>query len=247
VSYVDVDIVSGRIVYDHQAPIFSPVPNTFFSHGISIGNIWSANGKSYLNFMGWQLSPGEHWRGELGFCELKGLDLINPKLMIGRNPSDPISVSYGHVLNEDGVFRVWYGSTLSWTSSNGEMVHTIKSATSLDGRSWSNFSQAVPFELGIAQAFSRPTVLVRDGVYHMWFSFRSGDGTAYRIGYSRSLDGVSWTFPCQSLGPSDHGWDSEMVCYPSVFVHKGKLFMLYNGQGYGRSGFGLAVLESELG
>ena len=42
---------------------------------------------------------------------------------------------------------------------------------------------------------------------------------------------------------SKTGWDSEMICYPYVFDRKGERYMLYNGNGYGKTGFGLAVLE----
>ena len=41
---------------------------------------------------------------------------------------------------------------------------------------------------------------------------------------------------------SNDGWDSEMICYPYVFDHKGKRYMLYNGNDYGKKGFGLAIL-----
>jgi len=34
-----------------------------------------------------------------------------------------------------------------------------------------------------------------------------------------------------------------MVEYPFVFDHKGGRYMLYNGNGYGRTGFGIAVLD----
>ena len=44
---------------------------------------------------------------------------------------------------------------------------------------------------------------------------------------------------------SESGWDSEMVCYPYVFEYNDKLYMLYNGNGYGKTGIGLAVLEEE--
>jgi len=36
-----------------------------------------------------------------------------------------------------------------------------------------------------------------------------------------------------------------MICYPYVFKHKGRFYMLYCGNGYGKTGFGLAVLEDE--
>ncbi|MNP86515.1 hypothetical protein D3C76_1868020 [compost metagenome] len=46
-----------------------------------------------------------------------------------------------------------------------------------------------------------------------------------------------------ALGES--GWDSEMVNYPHVFTLDDATYMLYQGNGMGREGFGLAVLEDE--
>ena len=36
-----------------------------------------------------------------------------------------------------------------------------------------------------------------------------------------------------------------MICYPNVFDYNGNRYMLYNGNAYGKSGFGLAILEEE--
>jgi hypothetical protein len=47
------------------------------------------------------------------------------------------------------------------------------------------------------------------------------------------------------IGLSTEGWDSEMIEYPFVFDHNGDRYMLYNGNGYGKTGFGLAVLSHE--
>jgi hypothetical protein len=35
-----------------------------------------------------------------------------------------------------------------------------------------------------------------------------------------------------------------MIEYPFVFDHDGHRYMLYNGNEYGKSGFGLAVLDN---
>ena len=40
---------------------------------------------------------------------------------------------------------------------------------------------------------------------------------------------------------SSSGWDSEMIEYAYVFNHKGRKYMLYNGNNYGYDGIGLAV------
>ena len=34
-----------------------------------------------------------------------------------------------------------------------------------------------------------------------------------------------------------------MLCYPHAFELRGKVYLLYNGNEFGRYGFGLAVLE----
>jgi hypothetical protein len=34
-----------------------------------------------------------------------------------------------------------------------------------------------------------------------------------------------------------------MLCYPHVFRCEGRVYMLYNGNAFGRDGFGVAVLE----
>ena len=70
-------------------------------------------------------------------------------------------------------------------------------------------------------------------------------GKNYRIGAAASDDGVSWTRldAAMGLGVSDSGWDSEMTCYPALFWHRDRLWLAYNGNGYGATGFGLAVWE----
>ena len=78
--------------------------------------------------------------------------------------------------------------------------------------------------------------------YRMWYSYR---GKSYRIGYAESKDGLDWTRKDDEveLDVSSKGWDSEMIEYPFVFDHQGKRYMLYNGNGYGKTGIGLATLS----
>jgi hypothetical protein len=80
----------------------------------------------------------------------------------------------------------------------------------------------------------------------MWYSYRGNKKiTTYRIGYAESENGLSWKRKDDKAGidVSSKGWDSEMICYPFVFMHGGKQYMLYNGNGFGITGFGIAILE----
>lgn len=248
VSFVDLDICTHNIYSTDIKPAFTFRSQSFYSHGISVGNVYEIDSEKFILFMGWQPNEGEHWYGQIGRLKIINdsvLELSPNDVFMSLDKEDPISLSYPFVKFHEGIFKMWYGSTISWSSENGEMVHVIKYATSMDGINWKKHGVAIPFEIGKMQAFSKPSVIIDKMGYHMWYSFRSGNGTAYRIGYSFSEDGIKWVNKLNSVGidVSTSGWDSEMICYPFVFDHKNERYMLYNGNGYGKTGFGLAKLK----
>ena len=250
VGSVDIDILKLTIVKECDKPIISfGSKDSFYSHGISIGNLYSEKERNYILFMGWNIRNNEHWRGDIGRLEVKknfDLNLNSKQPFLTTDKEDEISLSYPFVMFHEGIYKMWYGSTLDWHSENGEMIHVIKYATSSDGTNWVKHGIAIPFEIGKAQAFSRPIVLFEEKTYHMWYSYRSGDGTKYRIGYSKSFDGMMWECKNNESGihVADSGWDSEMICYPFVIEHKNNKYMLYNGNEFGKYGFGIAIWEN---
>ncbi|MEM9602535.1 MAG: hypothetical protein AAGA11_06710 [Pseudomonadota bacterium] len=251
VGAVDISVSTGRVEAEHAEPVFEHGPaGSFFADGVSIANCYTVGQTRYMLFMGWQAPADAHWRGDIGRLCLDadlGLRLDSDAPLLGVDPVDPISLSYPWVLpRPGGGYDMWYGSTRSWDAGNGEMLHTLHHAHSKDGHHWTRTGLAVPYTLGTAQAFSRPTVVPGEsGGLDMWFSYRSGAGEAYRIGYAHSADGTHWVLALDEAGitVSDSGWDAEMVAYPYVFDHGDTRLMLYNGNGYGKSGFGLAVLD----
>ena len=254
VGAVDVDMRSGRTISGCEQPVFKHgEPGSFFADGVGIGNVFMMSGRRYMGFMAWQTQGLDHWRGDIGRLELDDslrlkLDPSGPYFK-ADNGIDGCSLSYPWVqpIGSD-LFAMYYGSTVSWSSPNGEMIHPINYATSSDGEHWTRHGVAIPWKLGEAQAFSRPSVFrKKNGTWGMLYSFRRGDGGRYRIGYAESDDAFTWARKDEQAGidVSPSGWDSDMVCYPYVFDHDGNRYMLYNGNGYGRTGFGLAILEEE--
>ena len=253
VGFVDIDILTQSIQYMNPQPVFEyGAADSFFVHGVSIGCAHYVGGKTLILFMGWQCPPSEHWRGDIGVLLMENnnsMVLQSSVPYLSTDEIDPLSLSYPWVVKQpDNSFMMYYGSTLSWESPNGEMIHVINQASSSDGINWVKHGLAIPYSLGEAQAFSRPTVFVdKHGHHHMWFSYRSGLGTQYRIGYASSFDGRSWELALHQAGidVANSGWDSEMIEYPFIFTHKGQIYMLYNGNGYGKTGFGLARLQTK--
>ena len=85
----------------------------------------------------------------------------------------------------------------------------------------------------------------------MYFSYRHvvdyrlTASSGYKIGLATSVDGKVWDKKYDETGIdlSAEGWDSQMMAYPHVLKHDGVFYMLYNGNGFGRDGFGYAVEE----
>ena len=123
--------------------------------------------------------------------------------------------------------------------------------TESSGRVRQRGRQIVPDRLNADEGQALPTVIRIDGRWHMYFcyreatDFRRNPQRAYRIGYAWSDDGNDWVRDDESAGIArpGTGWDSEMQCYPHVFECDGRIYMLYNGNAFGRYGFGIAVLE----
>lgn len=252
VGAVDIDIIKRKVVSEYTTPFFEHGPeDSFYSAGVSIGCCYSVDNVLYMLFMGWQNPPNQHWRGDIGRLIVKkdlSLVLESDKPFMGADACDPISLSYPWVSKRPaGGFDIWYGSTHTWDAGNGEMLHVINHAFSPDGSTLHRTGLALPYKIGEAQAFSKPTVVrSRTEGFDMWFSYRSGTGEKYRIGHAYSEDGNNWELNLRQSGidVSSGGWDSEMISYPYVFDHRGERFLLYNGNGFGKTGFGLAVLDS---
>ena len=79
------------------------------------------------------------------------------------------------------------------------------------------------------------------------FDFRLNHKASYKLGYAYSSDLINWHRDDSLAGiePSASGWDSEMQCYPNAFELNGSIHLLYNGNEFGRNGFGLATLTNQ--
>ena len=249
IGYADADLIPPfKIVSISQEPVLSPGEiGAFDDSGVSLSCIANVNGKKFLYYLGWNLGVTVPWRNSIGLAvfdeEKKKFERHSRAPLLDRNDVDPFSISYPFVLDDENKFRMWYGSNLNWGAEQTDMAHIIKYAESEDGINWKrNGIISLNFMNENEYAISRPFVIKENSLYKMWYSYR---GKSYRIGYAESTDAIHWTRKDDEAGidVSKDGWDSEMICYPFLFDHNGKRFMIYNGNAYGKTGFGLAVWE----
>jgi hypothetical protein len=159
---------------------------------------------------------------------------------------------------DDGVWKMWYASTTGFLIAGGkpEPVYQIRYAESPNGREWIRPNVTCVDYTFDGEANVRPCVLKEAGLYRMWYcfrgsmDFRTDKRQSYRMGYAESRDGIHWKRLDELVGidRSEQGWDSLMIEYPFVYEHRGVKHMLYNGNGFGETGIGYAVLvEDDVG
>ena len=165
--------------------------------------------------------------------------------VLGRTAIDPYLTASPSVLVEGDTWRMWYVSGSNWHMREDDVQHRyhVRYAESADGVNWEPTGLVcVDYQDEHETAIARPCVIRDADAYRMWFCAR---GDAYRIGYAESPDGLTWTRHDDSVEISSlaDGWDSEMQAYPFIVDHDGARHMLYNGNGYGATGIGHAVLQ----
>ncbi len=168
---------------------------------------------------------------------------------------EPFLVIDGFVRVFNDVFHMWYIYGTGWTTPAGsnepERTYVIGHAISSDGLNWKKEGRQIIEKMIRDECQALPTVIKIDKRYHMYFcyrntfDFRNNPKNGYRLGYAYSDDLINWTRDDKSSGItlSESGWDSEMMCYPHLLNVDNHVYMLYNGNEFGKHGFGLALLE----
>jgi hypothetical protein len=251
-AWVDVDVRARRVVSLCKEPVLAyGRPGMFDDSGAMACSVVNSPEGLLLYYIGWNKALTVPFRNAIGVAVATSPSgpfvRYSEGPVLDRSLVDHCFVASPHVHRTAEGWRMWYLSCCEWTGAPERPQHhyDIKYATSHDGIHWSPTAQTcIPLQGPGEHAISRPWVVKDDPLYRMWYSHR---GAAYRIGYAESADGVRWERldHLAGIGVSDSGWDSEMIEYPCVFDADGERYMLYNGNGFGASGIGLAVLTSD--
>jgi hypothetical protein len=260
VGLIEVDPDEPATVHTlHDSPVLDlGRPGTFDDSGVMPSCLVEVGGEQHLYYIGWTRGVSVPYRNAIGLAiSTDGGTTFTRAFegpVVDRSRDEPFSTTACFVLREGETCRMWYTSTTDWIDVRGrlEPIYVIKYAESEDGVVWTRRNVTCIEPRSPHEANVRPWVLHDGDTYRMWYCYRGSDGyrenssESYRIGYAESGDGVSWQRRDEAVGiqPSENGWDSEMLAYPSIYEHRGTKHLLYNGNGFGTSGIGHAVDDS---
>lgn len=241
-------------------PVLAPgMLGAFDDCGAMPSCVVTVNDRKFLYYIGWNRGGTVRYHNSIGVAVSEdGGDTFNRMFdgpIMDRTHLEPYFVVTPFVLVEEGLWRMWYCGCTEWLVQDGmtEPRYQIKYAESSDGIHWRrNNTVCIPYE-SPDEANTRPCVVRDGGRYRMWYCYRSTQGyrtdasRAYRLGYAESADGIRWMRKDAEAGllRSSAGWDAEMIAYPYITRFGGRWHMLYNGNGFGKTGFGYAVAPDD--
>jgi hypothetical protein len=262
ISFVDMDRSFKKIIAVSTIPVIELGSlGCYDEHGIFPLNILKDDNRILGYISGWsrKLSVPVDTSIGLAISHNGGVtfERIGEGPILTSSLREPFLVGDPFVLKVNDIYHMWYIYGLRWlvnpVSNIHERVYKIGHAISSDGVSWEKEGrQLIEDKLNTDECQALPTVVDLDGKYLMYFcyrqaiDFRKNSNNSYRLGYAYSYDLQNWIRDDDNAGidVSKDSWDSDMMCYPHLVKCDGKLFMLYNGNEFGRFGFGAAVLEN---
>lgn len=263
ISFVDFDKSFTKIInIANKTVIKLGELGTFDEHGIFPINPLKVGDKIVAYTCGWSRRVSVSVETSTGLAISNDNGLTFEKLgngpVLTNSLHEPFLVGDSFVQFYDNQYHMWYMYGTKWathpTEKNPDRVYKIGYASSNDGINWTKEGkQIIDNVLNEDECQALPSVVKIKNRYHMYFCFREAVGfrtdqsKGYRLGYAYSDDGRNWTRSDENSGITfgENDWDSDMMCYPHVFNCDDKTYLLYNGNQFGKFGFGIAILEDD--
>lgn len=261
IAMMDLDIDNPqKIIKIYENPVLLPgMPGEFDEHGVMPNWVYKKENIVYLIYVGWSRReeiPYSNWQGiAVSYDDGRTFKKCFPGPILDRTKNEILSATGLFVVAKDNIYYGFYANGTKWYEVDGklESAYEIVTTQSDDLINWRSRTGIPILKTKIPnEANTRPTIIEFDDYYHMWFCYRGvedyRDGeNSYTIGYASSQDLLHWKRDDEKSGiqKSKYGWDSKMMAYPYVVRVKDKVYMFYNGNGFGRAGFGYAQLVDE--
>lgn len=248
---VDVDFSGAqpRIMGYGEPVVDVGVLGLFDSDGAAYPWLVEVDAMLYLYYVGWLQGAKVAMHHGIGLAIASGWD--KPFTKQSRAPILPLSDGepYGSAsccvdVQAPGQWRMFYTAFLDWRMEDGAPKHyySIRETTSDDGVHWSTSSKAAINHADASEyALGKPCLTHENGQEVLYFVAR---GAKYQI-WRAVKEPEGWVRDTTPVAIPASDWDSDMQAYPLIWQLNGRDIMLYNGNGYGRSGLGWAVREGQ--
>ena len=259
VLFVEFDSSFKEVVDFSRTPVINQSPlGSYDEHGIFPFHVSIVDNRLYGYISGWSRRRAVAVETAIGISESTDGGVTFHRLgdgpILTSSLNEPFLVGDPFVTRHDNGYVMLYIAGTAWKATENEedlqRVYKIRLALSEDGVSWNPLLKSViPDLIGSDECQALPSVSMKKNRYIMSFcyremsNFRTNGKGAYQLGFASSSDLQNWTRndALFEIGEHKSEWDSGMRCYPNINSINERIVILYNGNDFGKHGFGLAI------
>lgn len=220
-------------------------PGCFDMDGVSYPWIVERDGELWMYYVGWNRLGGDiPFRNQIGLAISSdgGKTFVRATRapLLPMTDEEPIGNGSLCVERVSDGWCMYYTNFLRWErlAEGPRHYYHIREAHSRDGIHWERPGRVIvdlipPDEY----ALGAPDLDTVDGRRYLYFTAR---GHRYRLFVAVEGPPNTWTRLTAPIDLARSGFDSEMQCYPRLMRLATASYLLYAGNGYGRSGIGYA-------
>jgi predicted GH43/DUF377 family glycosyl hydrolase len=252
VGYVDLSKDDPtKVIGVSEKPVLDiGLPGRFDENGVVPCAVVHKDGKLYLFYAGYQLPKG------VRFLVFSGLAISTDNgntferyaevPILERSHAEPLFRVIHTINYENGRWRVWYGGGDKFIEGKNKTlpVYNVRYFETANEYDFPATGKILLDMEGEEYRIGRPFVFTKGGLYYMFYGY-SSQNAPYTLGFAVSEDGTNWTRKDDELNlphlPGD--FDDQMSAYPAIIDLDGRYFLFYNGNEYGKYGFGCAEMH----
>jgi hypothetical protein len=250
IGYVDVSADEPtRVLGVSATPVLDVGrPGCFDDHGVILGDVVATPGGLYLFYVGFQRVARAKFLAFTGLAIShdggQAFGRVQDTPILDRAPGRSMIAAVHSAIRENGQWRLWYAAGDDWETIDGAPYprYHIRHLAAADLSQLPTVDDTCLLPRGSEYRIGRPRVYRTGDGYVMYFT-RGNTTGEYFPGVAFSADGTHWRRDDDALGLSlsATGFDSRVICYPTLIRQRERMLMFYNGNDMGVDGFGVAA------
>jgi hypothetical protein len=225
----------------------------FDEFGIYPFSVVKFKNEYFAAFGGWTRLKTVPFDVQIGMAkslDCKSFNKIGTGPIIGKSLDEPFVIASPKIRNFNNKLFIFYISGRKWLFEDDrwEPVYKIRAAYSDDGKNWIKMGRnLIEDRLGDFECQAAPDVIQIEDAFYMVFSYRKHKNyledydSSYKLGLAKSFDLINWSRCDDNLNIKHfvNGFDDFSSSYANLFLLGEYVYLLYTGNGIGRTGIGL--------
>jgi hypothetical protein len=236
---------------NNKQPSFSPNTLGYFDDsGVQVTSFIKVGEILYAYYLGWTRKIDVPFSAEIGIAIVDNkfnFKRIQKLPIYKKSEIEPFTFGYPTIFKRNKKLFMYYDSIDKFDCNNLNNYKFDLRCAEIKNGNWvycdkillENNNKTKPK----AKAFTRPAFISTRNRTTMIYSYNINGNYKLKAAYQDHNDQHKWIIDKNFLfKTSGQDWDSEAQVFCNIFNYDNDYYMLYNGNNYGKTGFGIAKL-----